>query len=96
VVAVQVRRCRPAFAWTIAAGLCITAGLAVWFAVVAPVNAALSGWTPETLPADWSSFRDRWEIGHAVHAALFGLGFSALVIALLVETPGSAGRPRAL
>ena len=93
VVAVQVRHRRPAFLWTGAAGLCVTAGLAVWFATVAPVNAALSGWTPENLPADWTSFRDRWEIGHAVHAALFGLGFGALVIAVLAETAGDAGRP---
>jgi hypothetical protein len=94
VVAVQVRHRGPAFPWTVAAGLCITAGLAAWFALVAPVNAALSGWTPATLPPDWSSFRDRWEIGHAVYAALFGLGFSALVIALLAETPGNSVRPR--
>jgi hypothetical protein len=96
VVAVQVRQRGPAFPWTVAAGLCVTAGLAVWFAVVAPVNSALSGWTPETLPVDWTGFRDQWEIGHAVHAALFGFGFSALVIALLAETPGNAGKPRPL
>jgi hypothetical protein len=86
VVTAQVRRRGPAFPWTIAAGICVTAGLAVWFAIVAPVNAALSTWTPATLPADWSSYRDRWEIGHAIHAALFALGFGALVVALLVET----------
>ena len=66
----------------------------MWFAVVAPVNGALSGWTPATLPADWSSFRDRWEIGRAVHAALFGFGFGALVIAVLAEAVGNAGKPR--
>jgi hypothetical protein len=87
---------RPAFAWTVAAGLCVTAGLLVWFTVVAPVNAALSGWTPETLPADWTRIRDRWEIGHAVHAALFGFGFGALAIALLAETSGNTGKPRPL
>jgi hypothetical protein len=59
----------------------------VWFAVVAPGNAALSGWTLETLPADWSSLRDCWEISHSVHAALFGLGFGALVIALSSRVP---------
>ena len=36
VVAVQVRHRRPAFLWTVAAGLFVTVGLAVWFAVVAP------------------------------------------------------------
>ncbi len=56
------------------------------------MNAALSVWTPETLPADWTRYRDQWELGHAIHAALFGLGFSALVIALLAETPGGRSR----
>jgi hypothetical protein len=91
-VTAQVRRRGPAFAWTIAAGFCVTTGLAVWFAMVAPVNAALSGWTPATLPPDWSSYRDRWEIGHAIHAALYLLGFTALVIGLLVETPQDAAQ----
>lgn len=87
-----VRRRRPARSWTLAAVVCVTAALAVWFAVVAPVNAVLSGWTPETLPADWTGYRDRWEAGHALHAALFGLGFSALVVALLAETPDETVR----
>lgn len=92
VVLVLVRRRRPAFAWTLGAAVCVTAGLAVWAGVVAPVNTALNGWTPETLPADWTAYRNRWEIGHALHAALFGAGFSALVIALLGETPEEAVR----
>jgi hypothetical protein len=56
------------------------------------MNAVLAGWTPETLPADWTAVRNRWETGHAIHALLFGLGFSALVVALLVETPPSSQR----
>ena len=87
VLVLQVRGRRPAFYWTLGAAGCITAGLIVWFMLVAPMNAALSGWTPDTLPADWTGYRNQWEAGHAVHAALFGLGFSALVIALLAETP---------
>ncbi len=92
VLVVMVRGRRPAARWTLAAAVCVTAGLGVWFALVAPMNAALSGWTPETLPADWTSYRNQWETGHAIHAALFGLGFSALVIALLAETPSEAPR----
>ena len=87
VVVFLVRRRRPAFFWTLGAAICVTAGLAVWFLLVAPMNAALSGWTPETLPVDWTSYRNQWEVGHAIHAALFGLGFSALVVTLLAETP---------
>jgi hypothetical protein len=86
-LAFLVRRRRPAFRWTLAAAVCVTLGLGVWFWLVAPMNAVLSAWTPETLPAEWTAVRNQWEIGHAIHAAFFGLGFSALVIALLAETP---------
>ncbi len=79
---------RPALWRTLVAAVAVSAGLVDWYLLVSPMNAALSGWTPATLPADWTSTRDQWEIGQAIHAALFGLGFSALVIALLGETPG--------
>jgi hypothetical protein len=82
-----VRRRHPAFAWTLAAAFCVTAGLVAWGLVVAPVNTVLNGWTPTTLPPDWTAWRDRWELGHALHATLFALGFGCLVMALLAETP---------
>jgi hypothetical protein len=72
----------------VAAAVCVSAGLANWFLLVAPMNAALSPWTPATLPADWTRYRDQWELGQAIHAGLFALGFSALLFALLAETPG--------
>jgi hypothetical protein len=82
-----VRRRRPAAAWTLTAALCTTFGLVVWFWLVAPMNAVLGAWTAETLPADWISVRNQWEIGHAIHSALFGFGFVSLLAALLAETP---------
>ena len=88
VVAAQQRA--PSRVTATPAGLCVGAGLAVWFALVAPVTDALSGWTPATLPPDWSSYRHRWETGHAIHAALFAAGFISLLVALLAETPDDA------
>ncbi len=46
--------------------------LVVFFTLNSPVNTALASWTPATLPADWASYRLRWEIGHAM-AALFSV-----------------------
>ena len=74
----------------VGAAIEVLAILLTWVVVVQVRSRrpALSGWTPATLPADWTSYRQQWEIGHAIHSALFGLGFSALVIALMVETSG--------
>jgi hypothetical protein len=87
--AVLVRARRPAVGWTLAAALLVSAGLAAWFLLVAPMNEAMAARTPATLPPDWATVRNRWEAGHAVHAALFALGFAALLASVLAET----GRP---
>ena len=86
IVFAQIRTWKLARVLTLLAALCATAALGVWFAWVDPVNTALNAWTPETLPDNWMSFRDRWEAGHAVGAGLFLLAFSALVVAILSET----------
>jgi hypothetical protein len=82
----RVRSRRAAAAWTMAA-TCTTLGLIVWFLLVSPMNGIIADLTPSTLSVDWTAVRNQWEIGHAVHALMFGLGFGALVAALLAETP---------
>ena len=53
--------------------------VAVFFLFNAPVNEALDGWTAATLPTNWSTYRLRWEIGHAFAAALAVIAFVALM-----------------
>lgn len=92
-VAIRSRERPAAFRWSVAAGILATLGLVLWGLVVAPVNTALNGWTPATLPADWIRWRFRWELGHALHAACLVLAFSALVVSVLWDvSPGSPGR----
>ena len=80
---------RQAFRLTTIAAAAQTIGLALWAAVVAPMNARLNGWTPATLPTDWTACRNQWELGHALHAALFALAFGCLLW-VLVADPGDA------
>jgi hypothetical protein len=91
-VALMARDRRPALRWSLGAASCISAGLVAWALLVAPMNAALAGWTPETLPPDWRGYRNQWEAGHAIHFALFLLGFAALVIAILNDAPQRSAR----
>lgn len=70
-VLATVGRGRDRFLFGIAAAAYVGM-LLCFFLLNAPVNAAVDGWTPATLPADWTRHRWRWETGHAL-AALFAL-----------------------
>ena len=79
-------RQRPIFGLTLAASCALTAALAVFFVLNAPVNAALTSWTPATLPSDWSRYRLRWELGHAISYVLVLVAFVALSRALFLSS----------
>src|SRR5215211_8840150 len=68
----------PAFA-----ALCFLGTLLSYFFGNRPVNTKIEQWTPATLPVDWSSYRDTWEIAHAVSAILSVLAMVALVVATI-------------
>ena len=59
-------RLAPAARWTSLAGfIALFAALIISVAGVGPVDAAIAGWTLETIPVDWSGYRDRWDQLHA-------------------------------
>jgi hypothetical protein len=61
------------------AALCYAAMLACFFIFNDPVNAALNRWTASTLPADWTNYRLRWEIGHTLSAIFSAIAFATLL-----------------
>ncbi|HTM51412.1 MAG TPA: hypothetical protein VL285_22105 [Bryobacteraceae bacterium] len=86
-----IRGRRPAYELTLAGTICWAAGLALWFALIAPANYVLAAWTPSTIPADWTGYRNQWEYTHAVRAVLDVIAAACLVASLVVETPPAAG-----
>ena len=66
---------------------CYAGMIGVFFLLNAPVNEALSVWTATTLPADWDAYRLRWEVGHALAAALSVIAFVNL-LRQWVRNPG--------
>jgi hypothetical protein len=89
-----VRRRGPALRWTVLGAACFAAAHAVFWLLVEPVNATLLPLTPQTLPADWTSLRDRWEYSHAARAVLQILGLAFLAVSVLVEVPPDGSRRR--
>jgi Anthrone oxygenase len=70
---------------TLVAALGYAGMIAAFFTFNDPVNAALNSWTPSSMPADWESYRLRWESGHALAAVLAIVAIVALVRAWFIE-----------
>ncbi|HET6375238.1 MAG TPA: hypothetical protein VFF88_04250 [Methylocella sp.] len=79
------RRDRHLLRPTILACIAYAAMIAIFLVFNAPVNAAVDTWTSNTLPPDWSSYRLRWEAGHAIACALSLIGLAALLRAYVLE-----------
>lgn len=54
-----------------------------------PLNAQIATWTAETIPADWSAVRDRWDTAHTISAILAAIAFGSLLGGLLTGQPGA-------
>jgi hypothetical protein len=90
-LAFLVRGRRPAFQWTVVGAGAVVAAHLIYWVFVFPVNAVMIHWTPDTIPADWTEYRNQWEYAHAARALLQIIGFAALVMSVITETPRRAG-----
>lgn len=86
---------RPAFQWTLFGTVCLLIAHVAWWLFIAPVNVEIATWTPDTIPANWTWWRDQWEYTHMARAILEILGLSALVFSVLIETPSQHPRRQA-
>lgn len=80
---ILLRKHRSAALFSLAAFACSAAALIVWQLHNGPVNEAVEAWTVNMFPADWKTYRDRWEYAHAARAGLYTLGLSALSLSTL-------------
>ncbi len=86
-----VRARAPIFRMTLLAAVLLSAALAVFFVLNAPVNTAFAAWTQATLPPDC---RVKWEAGHAISFVLVLVAFVALLRALVRDAIARASRMR--
>ena len=81
VLAVRLRRQRPAvyFAWT--AALCFVAFFAIFFTWTFPANRATANWT--ILPDEWNPLRVAWEYSHAVNAVVTLIALCSVTLSVI-------------
>jgi hypothetical protein len=82
---------RPGFRLALAAALLFATALVLWWVLVYPVNVELAKWVDGPVPADWTSYRARWEWGHATISLVELIGFAALILSVLADTPAELG-----
>ncbi|MUG91400.1 DUF1772 domain-containing protein [Scytonema sp. UIC 10036] len=91
-----VRKRHPAFQWTLAGTIFLALAFPViYFSFIEPVNRVVEQTTPQSLPTNWVELRNQWEYAHATNFVLTLIGFSALLISILVDTPVKHSRDSA-
>jgi uncharacterized membrane protein len=83
-------RQRPASAFYLAIASCalMSAALVITLAVNVPIDVEINRWTVDTLPADWTDTRDRWELFHTLRTfAAIGAFACAVASALRWKSP---------
>jgi hypothetical protein len=82
--------------WTFIGTIFLAAAFGVWLVIVNPVNdqiAAAKVALPESIPSLWMQLRARWEFGHVAGFVLQLLGFSALLVSVLVSPQAPEPKP---
>ncbi|MBD2498923.1 DUF1772 domain-containing protein [Nostoc sp. FACHB-280] len=86
VLAFLVRKRGVTFYWTLGAAIALVLAIVSWIIFVAPMNAEFATWLTNPVPPNWTRYRNQWEYAHAANALIKIIGFSLLVISVLVET----------
>ena len=75
-------------AWSAGGAAGLVVAFLIWLAVVQPVNIQVAhalAADPGSGPSIWTQLRTRWEYGHAAGFVAQLVGFSALLVSMLVE-----------
>ena len=75
------RRHRRSFYLILVGTALLVVALVITLSVNVPIDDAIAGWTVDTLPSDWTSIRNRWEVYHAARTFISLVGFGSTLAA---------------
>lgn len=70
---------RPVAILCLSAAVCFLIALGIFGVFLSHYNGLIANWQPATLPHNWQTVRDHWEVSHVVVFALSTAAFIALV-----------------
>jgi anthrone oxygenase-like protein len=74
---------RASFSLIIVGVALLVVALVITLSVNVPIDYAINRWTVDTLPSDWTSIRNRWEVYHAARTFVSLAGFGSALAAVL-------------
>jgi uncharacterized membrane protein len=71
------------FYLSVTACLLIVVALLITLLVEVPIDNQIRTWTAETVPADWTTLRARWQVFHTARTFVSLAGVASLILAVL-------------
>jgi hypothetical protein len=65
------------------AAACLGMMIAIWAVWINPINKTVNSWAPQSVPPNWTQFRDRWHALHTLRLGLALVGLSAVIVLAL-------------
>ncbi len=84
-LALLVRSSAVTLALTVIACCNVALMILIWALWINDINRTVNSWKPDSIPANWTEFRDRWHPLHAIRTILALMGQGALILATLIR-----------
>ncbi len=82
---VLLRDWRPALLAALAGTACMAVSYLLFWGLTNRANRQIVQWLPQALPADWESWRTRWDVSQRLRFALHLTAFALLALATLIS-----------
>jgi hypothetical protein len=73
----------PAFYFNVAASLLLIIALLITLLVEVPIDNKIKIWTASTVPSDWESIRERWQLFHTARTFISLASVGSLALAII-------------
>jgi uncharacterized membrane protein len=78
------------FYFCITSSILIMTSLLITLLIEVPIDNQIKEWTPETVPADWETIRNRWEFFHMLRTFISLASFAFFTLSVMAFKPVNA------
>jgi uncharacterized membrane protein len=71
--------------WIVTSAILWVLAIVYSITTLVPINNRIASWTKATPPADWKTFRSRWDLLHRWRVVLLTIAFAFLIVGVLTN-----------